>query len=87
MVPKITEEQRRAIEAQPGEPVRLEDDQTNRVYVLVEESQAPLLYERWLQYQLQEGIDAADRGEVVEWDPARIKAEGRRRLSQLNPDA
>ena len=81
MPPKITEEQRRAIEAHPGEPVRVEDDKTHQVYILVEESEAPKLYEQWLRRQLQEGFDAADRGEVVPWDPDRIKAEGRRRLA------
>lgn len=87
MVPKITDEQRKAIEARPGEPVRLEDDETNRVYILVEESQAPQLYERWLRDQLQQGFDASDRGEVADWDPERIKAEGRRRLSQRSAGA
>ncbi len=87
MAPKITDEQRKAIETHRGEPVRLEDDETNRVYLLVEESQAPQLYEHWLRQQLQQGFDAADRGAVVDWDPERIKAEGRRRLSELNPGA
>jgi hypothetical protein len=87
MVPRITEEQRKAIEAHPGEPVRLEDGETKRVYILVEESQAPQLYEQWLRHQLQQGFDAADRGETVDWDPERIKSEGRRRLSEMKPGA
>jgi len=87
MVPKITEEQRKALEARPGEPVRLEDDETNRVYLLVEESQAPHLYEQWLQHQLQQGFQASEAGNVVDWDPEQIKAEGRRRLAELNPGA
>lgn len=85
MAPKLTDEQRLAVEAQPGEPVRIEDDKTQRVYLLVEESNAPQLYERWLRGKLQEGFDAADRGEFVAWDPDRIKAEGRARLAREKP--
>jgi hypothetical protein len=85
MTPKITDEQRRAIEAHPGEPVRVEDDKTHRTYILVEESRAPKLHERWLRQQLEAGFDAAARGEFVAWDPDRIKDEGRRRLADTPP--
>ena len=34
-----------------------------------------------LKAQLQEGFDQADRGELLDWDPERIKAEGRRRFT------
>jgi len=59
--------------------------QTQRVYILVEESQAPQLYEQWRRHQLQEGFDVADQGDVADWDPERIKAEGRRRLAEQAP--
>lgn len=39
-----------------------------------------------LHRQLQIGFDQADRGQLVDWDPEKIKAEGRRRLRQ-QPDA
>ena len=35
-----------------------------------------------LRQQLQKGFDAADRGDLVDWDAERIKAEGRRRLAE-----
>jgi toxin ParE1/3/4 len=35
-----------------------------------------------LRQQLQVGFDQADRGQLVEWDAAKLKAEGRRRLQQ-----
>jgi len=35
-----------------------------------------------LRRQLQIGFDQADRGQLVDWDPQRIKDEGRRRLRQ-----
>ena len=48
MTPKLTEEQRQAISAQPGAFVRVEDDQTHKVYLIIEESRAAQLYEEWL---------------------------------------
>jgi hypothetical protein len=35
-----------------------------------------------LRQQLQVGFDQADRGQLVEWDAAKLKAEGRRRLQE-----
>ena len=35
-----------------------------------------------LRRQQQIGFDQADRGQLVDWDPQRIKDEGRRRLRQ-----
>lgn len=37
MAPKITPEIRKALNAQPGEPVLVEDDETQNVYVLVDQ--------------------------------------------------
>jgi len=82
MAPKLTDELRAAIREQPGLPLRVEDEQTKKVYLLIEESEAPQLYEHWLRRELQAGFDQADRGELVDWDPDRIKAEGRRRLAE-----
>ena len=66
--PKLTDEQRQAIRVQPGGFTRVEDDQTHKVYLIIEESRAAELYQRWLSEQLQMGFDEADRGEVAEWD-------------------
>jgi len=68
MTLKLTEEQRQAISAQPGAFVRVEDDQTHKVYLIIKESRAAQLYEQWLRQELQKGFDAADRGEVGEWN-------------------
>ena len=35
-----------------------------------------------LREQLQIGFDQADRGQLVDWNPDKIKAEGRRRLQK-----
>jgi hypothetical protein len=37
MTPKLTEEQRRALDAQQGDPVLVEDDRTHRVYFIYTE--------------------------------------------------
>lgn len=37
MTPKITDEQRQAIEQHQGQPVPIQDDQTQRVYVIVDQ--------------------------------------------------
>ena len=82
MAPKITEEMRAALARQPGRPVEVEDDVTKRVYVLVDAERAKALTEQWIREQLQIGLDAADRGEVVPFDVEAIKASGRSRLDQ-----
>lgn len=66
--PKLTEEQRQAIRSQPGGFIQVEDEQTHRIYVLIEESRANELCQQWLREQLQQGFDASDRGDVAEWD-------------------
>jgi len=79
MIPKLTEEQRQAISVQPGRFLRVEDDETGRVYLIVEESRACELYEQWLRRELQRGFDAAERGEVAEWSLDEFLADARRR--------
>jgi len=73
---------RDAISAGCGQSVRVKDQEIHKVYYLVAESDAPQLIDNWLARELQKGFDAADRGEVSEWDPKRIKAEGRHRLAE-----
>jgi len=40
MAPRITEEQRQALEQSAGGPVEVEDDRTRKVYLLIEEHEA-----------------------------------------------
>jgi len=53
--PKLTDEQRQAVGIHPGGFTRVEDDQTQKVYFLIEESRAKKLYDQWLRQQLQVG--------------------------------
>ncbi len=66
--PKLTDEQRQALLMQPGDFTRVEDDRTQKVYLLIEEARASELYDQWLREQLQAGFDDADRGEMAEWN-------------------
>jgi len=66
--PKITVDQRQAVSSQPGDFTRVEDDETNKVYFLIEESKATELFDHWLRTKLIEGAAEADRGELIDWD-------------------
>ncbi len=79
MTPKITAEMRTALETQPGRPVQVEDEQTRKVYLLIDAESGRALAEQWIRDQLKVGFDAAARGEVVTFDTDAIKAEGRQR--------
>ena len=80
MALKITPEMREALARQPGRPVAVEDDQTQKKYLLVDAESGRAVAEQWIRDQLQLGLDAAERGDVVDFDPEAIKAAGRGRL-------
>jgi hypothetical protein len=85
MTPKITEEMRLALDERPGEPVMVEDDRTQQVYVLIPQESLPLLWDSYVRREVEQGLAAVDRGDVIDWDPDRIKAEGRRSLAERSP--
>ena len=68
--------------AHPGEPLHIADEETRKVYLLVEQGVFPELEDIYVQQRLDEGFAAIERGEVEDWDSASIKAEGRRTLEQ-----
>ena len=82
MIPKLTDEMRQALQYDPDRPVKVEDEQTHRVYVLVSDDAFREMVDEELRRQLQIGLDQADRGEFVDWDPDKIKAEGREILQR-----
>ena len=82
MTPKLTEEQRQALEANPEKPLRVEDEQTHKVYLVVGEEALPTLWQDYIRREVKKGLDAIDRGDVEDWDIESIKAEGRRILEQ-----
>ena len=85
MTPKLTDEQRQAVLEHPGKPVRVEDEKTHKVYLVVSEETLPTLWEDYIRSEVKKGLDAIDRGEVEEWDVESIKAQGRRILEQGRP--
>ena len=68
MLPKLSEEQRQAIQNRDGRPVEVEDDHTQRVYVLVARDEFYRLVQQHLRADLQVGFDQADAGDVGEWN-------------------
>ena len=68
MTPKLSEEQRQAIQNRDGGPVDVEDDRTHRMYVLVARDEIYRLVEEQLRAELQVGLDQADSGDVGEWN-------------------
>ena len=79
--PQLTPEQRQAIAASGGLPVQVEDPDTHKLYVLVEQPQHISIDAEYIRDALTRGIEALEAGERVSWDPERIKQEGRRRLA------
>ncbi len=82
MSPKLTDEMRAALMSQPGGLVEIEDDQTHKVYILIEQPQARSLLRDALRRELQIGFDQADRGESEPWDIQETLAEARRRHAE-----
>ncbi len=87
MTPKLTDEKRLALQANPGKPLRLEDEQTQKVYLVMSEETLPALWEDITRCEVKKGLDAIDRGEVEDWEIESIKAEGHQILEQGPPPA
>ncbi len=68
MTPKITDEMRKALEQHPDDPLKVEDEQTRKVYFLIDSGRAQHLLDEWLRRELKVGLDQADRGESQPWD-------------------
>lgn len=68
MTPKLTPEMRNALAARPGQPIEVEDEQTHRVYLLVERDQAREQLDRWIIDQLAAAEEDVAAGRVAEWD-------------------
>lgn len=79
MPPKLTDEMRQALAAQPGSPIPVCDDQSQQVYVLVPRDQFAQMQDDYIRRELQVAFDQADRGEWVELDIESVIAEAQRR--------
>jgi hypothetical protein len=83
-----------AVAAHGGQPIRLEDPATNRIYWLIEEQpsgdEGPCDIEldpAYVDRMLDEGIAAIEAKQVAPWDPERIKSLGRRLLAERQAKA
>ena len=79
MAPKLTDEQREALESRPGMPVEIKDDLTQRVYILVARDDVQSLFDEPLRRELEIGFEQADRGDVGDRDIDEMLTEARRR--------
>ena len=79
MMPKLSKEQRDALNQQPGKPLQVEDEETHKKYVLIDQQALPTLWEDYIRREVQQGLDAIDRGEVEPWDIEATVAEAKRR--------
>ena len=80
----LTPEMQQALSVSGGLPVELTDPATQKVYLLVEQSEPSSHYGEFVRGQLDEGLADIDAGNLVAWDPERIKREGRERLAARN---
>jgi hypothetical protein len=74
---QLTPEQRQLLLARPDEPLYIADQETRKIYVLVETGKLPELDDEYVRARLEEGFAAIDRGDEEEWDAASIKQYGR----------
>jgi hypothetical protein len=78
---QLTDELRNALRQNPGEPLHIHDDETQKDYVLVERDAIPWGALSWLRDAVEEGLRDVEAGRVYEWDPEDIKRRGRERLA------
>ena len=79
---KKSDELQQALDQEHGAPVYLVGLDGEATHVLLSIDDARRMFDDYLRRELQIGFDQADRGELVDWDPDRIKAEGREILKQ-----
>lgn len=79
---QLTPEMRHALAANPGLPVHIADEETRKVYLLVEQGVYPELEEEFIRTRLEEGFAAIELGEEEDWDSSSIKTDGRKILQE-----
>ncbi|MEM7311727.1 MAG: hypothetical protein AAF497_01120 [Planctomycetota bacterium] len=70
---RLTPEMRAALHAAQGGPIEFQDEQTSRVYFLIESTSLGSV-SREHEDKVLEGIAAAERGEVAQFDVSRIRS-------------
>ncbi len=75
MSPKLTPEILEALRQQPERPLRVYDEQGDKVYLVVAEESLPTLWEDYLRAE----ISNIERGEVADWNVDATIAEAEQR--------
>lgn len=78
----LTDELRVALRENPGQPLELRDEDSQKDYLLIDAEAAPRLMCNWLIEAIDEGVRAADEGRVSTWDTEQTKRRGREWLAQ-----
>jgi hypothetical protein len=81
---EFTPEQLQFLRSQEGLPLHIPVEETNKVYLLVEQGTLPTLDEDYIRQGLCHAAEQAAQGNEREWDPEEIKAAGRELLAQRN---
>ena len=76
-----TDDQKRVLDAEQA-PVFFVDAEGKATHVVLPINDARRIFGDYLRRELQIGLEEADRGEWVDWNPDRIKAQGRELLRQ-----
>ena len=79
---KKSDELQQALDQGQGALVYLVSLDGEATHVVLSIDDARRMFDDYLRRELQVGFDQADRGEFVDWDPDKIKAEGREILQR-----
>ena len=79
---EFTPEQVQLLHNQGGEPLHVPVQETNKVYLVIEEGVIPTLDEDYIRKGLAHAAEQVERGDEGEWDVEDIKAAGRELLTR-----
>ena len=79
---KKSDELQQALDQGQGALVYLVGLDGEATHVVLSIDDARRMFDDYLRRELQVGFEQADRGEFVDWDPDKIKAEGREILQR-----
>ncbi len=78
----LPDEIRNALEQNPGEPVYILDDQSQKHYVLLEATPPPEVLPDHFRLAIEEGLRAVEEGRVLDWDLEETKRRCHERLAK-----
>ncbi len=82
----MTPEQLAAVQEGQG-IAHIQDPNTLRVYILIEQGQQPTLSDEYFREKLAEGLAESQRGESKPWNVNKLKEDLRRRYTAKHPQS